>query len=124
MQKTKFATVDEYISAAPPHAQQMLQELREILKNVAPDAKEVIKWNSPVYEEKRILFSFSAFKDHINFMPTGTSLEPFKNELTEFRTGKDTIQLPYDKPLPKTLIKKIAEYRAREVREKDAKWMY
>ena len=56
-------------------------------------------------------------------MPTQSSLEPFKEELTAYKTGKDTIQFPYDKPLPKTLIRKIAAFRATDVRERGAKWM-
>jgi uncharacterized protein YdhG (YjbR/CyaY superfamily) len=77
-----------------------------------------------VFEEKRILFAYSAFKTHLNFMPTRSSLAPFKKELAKYATGRDTIQFPYDKPLPKALIRKIAAYRAKEVREKGAKWMH
>ena len=57
-------------------------------------------------------------------MPTGPAMKPFEEELSEFTTGKDTIQLPYDKPLPSALIKKIAEYRVKDVKVNDAKWMY
>jgi uncharacterized protein YdhG (YjbR/CyaY superfamily) len=124
MPKTKPTTVDEYIRAAPKEAQAKLRELRAILKKVAPKAEEKMKWGSPVFEEKRILFSFTAYKSHINFMPTGPAMKPFAKELAGFTTGKDTIQLPYDKPLPKTLIRKIAAFRLKEVREKDALWMY
>ena len=124
MTKAKPTTVDEYISAAPKEAQPKLRELRALLKNIAPKATERLKWGSPVFEEKRILFAFTAFKSHINFMPTGPAMKPFEMELTEFTTGKDTIQFPYDKPLPKALIRKIAAFRLKEVREKDARWMY
>jgi len=123
MPKTKPATVDQYIKTAPEEAQKHLREIRAILKKVAPKAKEAIKWGSPVFEEKRILFAYSAFKSHLNFMPTRSALEPFKKELAKYTTGKDTIQLPYDQPLPKALIRKIAAWRAKEVREKDARWM-
>ena len=123
MPKLKPTTVDEYIKAAPKEAQQMLQEIRAILKSVAPKATEAIKWGSPVLEDKRILFAFSAHKTHINFMPTQSSLAPFKKELEDYTTGKDTIQLPYDKPLPKALIKKIAAYRVKDVKENNALWM-
>lgn len=123
MPKAKPTTVTEYISAAPKGAQVKLREIRAILKEVAPNAKEMLKWGSPVFEEKRILFSNSAFKSHINFMPTRSALEPFKKELAKYTTGIDTIQLPYDKPIPKALIRKIAAFRAKEVREKDARWM-
>ena len=124
MAKNKPTTVDEYINAAPKEAQEKLHELRAILKEVAPDATETLKWGQPVFEEKRILFSFAAYKAHLNFMPTGPALEPFKEELATYKTGKDTIQFPYNKSLPKELIRKIAAYRAMEVRENDAKWMY
>jgi uncharacterized protein YdhG (YjbR/CyaY superfamily) len=77
-----------------------------------------------VLEEKRILFSYSAFKSHLNFMPTQSALEPFKEELAGYTTGKDTVQFPYNRPLPKELIFKIAAYRVRDVRENDALWMY
>ena len=124
MPKTKPTTVAEYIAAAPKEAQKKLREIRAILRAVAPKAKEILKWGYPVFEEKRILFSYSAHKTHLNFMPTGPALKPFKEELAKYKTGQDTIQFPYDKPLPKALIRKIAAFRAKEVREKDAKWMY
>jgi uncharacterized protein YdhG (YjbR/CyaY superfamily) len=123
MPKTKPTSVDEYINAAPEEAQEKLREIRAILKEVAPEAKETLKWGSPVFEEKRILFAYAAFKSHLNFMPTQAAIEPFKEELRDYVTGTETIQFPYDKPLPKALIRKIAAYRAKEVREKDARWM-
>ena len=123
MPTNKPTTVTEYINAAPKEAQKKLREMREILKKVVPNAKESLKWGSPVFEEKRILFAYAAFKSHLNFMPTHSAMEPFKEELAKYTTGKDTIQFPYDKPLPKLLIRKIAVFRAKEVREKDARWM-
>ncbi len=124
MAKTKPTTVDEYISAAPKEAQKKLREMRAILKKVAPKAKEGLKWGMPVFEEKRILFSYAAFKTHLNFFPTGPAIKPFKEELAGYKTGQDTIQFTYDKPLPKALIRNLAAFRAKEVREKDARWMY
>lgn len=123
MATQKPKTVDEYIAAAPKEAQAKLRELRSILKGIVPHAAETVKWGSPVFEEGRILFAYSAHKTHLNFMPTPSSLKPFESELSHFITGKSTIQLPYDKPLPKILIRKIATHRAKDVRENDARWM-
>lgn len=119
----KPTTVHDYIKAAPKVAQKHLKELRSILKDVAPKAVENIKWGSPVLEGKRILFAYNAHKSHLNFMPTRSSLAPFTKELEAYKTGKDTIQFPYDKPLPKSLIKKIAVHRYINVEEKGALWM-
>ncbi len=68
MSNPKPKTIDEYIISAPGEAQKKLVELRSILKKVAPGATEAIKWGSPVFEENRILFAFTAYKSHLNFM--------------------------------------------------------
>lgn len=121
---TKPKTIEEYWQSAPEHAQEKLQEIHALLKSIAPNAAEELKWGQPVLIEKRILFSYAAFKNYLRFMPTGPSLEPFRSELSSYKTGKDTIQFSYDEPLPKDLIKKIARYRYKDVMEHDAKWMY
>jgi uncharacterized protein YdhG (YjbR/CyaY superfamily) len=124
MKKVKPTSVEEYINAAPENARQKLIEIRSMLKEVAPNATETLKWGMPVFVEKRILFSYAAFKSHLNFVPTGPAMEQFRKELENYKTGKDTIQFPYDRPLPNDLIVKIATYRRRDVLENDARWMY
>lgn len=116
--------IDTYIQSFPEIAREKLNEIREILKSVAPNATEELKWGKPVMIEKRILFSYSAYKNFISFMPTGPTLAHFKEELKDFKIGKDTVQFPYDQDLPKDLIQKIARQRYRDVMENDAKWMY
>jgi uncharacterized protein YdhG (YjbR/CyaY superfamily) len=123
MSKTKPATVADYVAAAPKPAQRKLRELRAILRRVAPKATESLKWRTPVFEEKRILFAYAAFKSHLSFMPTPAALKPFAKELAKYKTGKGSIQFPYDDPLPKALIARIAAFRVKEVRDRDARWM-
>jgi uncharacterized protein YdhG (YjbR/CyaY superfamily) len=123
MATARPTTVAEYIRAAPKEAHKPLREMRAILKSAAPRAKEGLKWGSPVFEEKRILFAFAAFKTHLSFMPTPSAMKPFKKELAKFDTGKGSIQFPYDSPLPKALIRRIAVRRVKELKEKDARWM-
>jgi uncharacterized protein YdhG (YjbR/CyaY superfamily) len=123
MSKTRPTTIAEYITSAPKEAQKNLREMYAILKKVASGATEGMKWGSPVFEEKRILFAFAAFKSHFNFMPTPSAMKPFKKELAKYKTGKGSIQFPYDNRLPKALIRKIAALRIKELRERDVRWM-
>ena len=123
MSKPKPTTIAEYIDAAPRASHKNLREMYAILRKVAPGATEGVKWRTPVFEEKRILFAFAAFTSHVNFMPTPSALKPFKKELAKYTTGKGSIQFPHDKRLPKALIRKIAAFRVKELREKDARWM-
>lgn len=124
MAKSKRNAVDEYIDAAPEYAREKLNEIRSLLKSVAPNASEELKWGQPVFIEKQFLFAYAAFKNHLTFMPTGPAFEPFRNELSSYKTGKDTVQFKYDKPLPKRLITRTTRYRRSDVIKNGAKWMY
>src|SRR5437763_13469582 len=104
-------TIAEYIRAAPREGQPHLRRLYAILKSVAPEAEEAIKWGTPFFVEPRFLFAFSAHKAHLNFAPTAAALAAFGKQLKEHKTTKNFIQIPYDVPLPEELIRKIAEYR-------------
>ena len=117
-------TIAAYIRAAPPEGQAHLRRLHAILKSVAPDAREVIKWGTPFFVEPRFLFAFSATKAHLNFAPMASGLEPFRKDLKNHKSTKNFLQIPYDAPLPEKLIRKIAERCVREVRkrEDDAFW--
>ena len=120
---SRSTSVAQYIAAAPKQARAHLRELRALLRKAAPNARETIKWSTPVYEEHRILFAFAAFKTHLNFMPTPSAMRPFTEALRSYKTGKGSIQLPYEKPLPKALLRKIAAQRVKDLRERDIRWM-
>lgn len=121
-QATRPQTISEYIDSAPAEARDKLRRLQTILDSVAPNAKITIKWGNPVYEEKRILFAFAAYKDHLNFIPTPAALQAFRSELKQYTTGRGSIKLPYDMPLPEDLLRAIAVYRYNDVRDNDAHW--
>src|SRR6185436_20384561 len=111
---TRAKTISEYINKAPKEAKAKLREMRATIKKAAPKAKEGIKWSMPAFYEKRILVMFAAFKDHVSLFPTGSVLKYFTKDLKKFKHSKGTVQFPFNKPLPKGLIKKITAYRLNE----------
>ena len=119
MAKTRPETVEEYIQAAAPEARPHLREMYRILKSVAPEGTEAIKWGVPVFWEGRVLFGFAAYKAHLSFGPGAAAMEHFSKELAEYKTGKGTMQIPYDQPIPQDLIRKIAAYCLTDVQEAD-----
>lgn len=121
--KTKPTSVDEYIAAAAPEAQAKLKQMRVCLRQAAPGAVESLKWGAPSFSYQRILFTFAAAKKHIGFYPTPSAVAAFADDLAGFKTGLGSIQFPLDKPLPRPLIRKMAAFRVRELKKKDAKWM-
>lgn len=124
MASKRPTTIAEYIRAAPREGQPHLRKLYAILKSAAPDAEETIKWGNPFFIEPRFVFAFSAHKAHLSFAPTLTAMKKFRKQLEAQETTKGTLQIPYNKPLPEKLVRKIAEYCVREVRkrEDDAFW--
>jgi uncharacterized protein YdhG (YjbR/CyaY superfamily) len=73
-----------------------------------------------VFWERRILFGFAAYKAHISFGPGPAAMKRFSKELAMHKTGKGTMQIPYDQPLPEDLVRKIAAYCITEVPENEA----
>ena len=114
----KPKTIPEYIKAAPPKGQPHLRRLYAILKDVAPKAQQTIKWNTPFFVEPRFLFAFSAHKAHISFAPMAKALDHFREELKGHDSTKNFLKVPYDKPLPEALIRKIAKYCVRNVSDR------
>lgn len=122
MFKNKPKNVAEYISRAPKEAQKKLREMRKIIKSAAPGSTEGLKWSMPSYSYKRIVVTFASFKQHIGFFPGPSAITKFKKDLTKYKTSRGTIQFPYEKPIPHTLVKKITQFRVKENKEKDARW--
>ncbi|HEU4780893.1 MAG TPA: DUF1801 domain-containing protein [Steroidobacteraceae bacterium] len=122
MASKRPTTIAEYIRAAPRQGQPHLRKIYAILKSVAPDAKETIKWGTPFFVNPRFVFAFSAHKAHCNFAPTTEALEHFRKQLEKHPTTRNFLQIPYDKPVPEALLRKIAEYRVRNVGDGDNFW--
>ena len=117
-------TIAGYIRAAPREGQPHLRRLHAILESVAPEAEQLIKWGTPFFVEPRFLFAFSAHKAHLDFAPSQEALAAFRAQLKNYRTTRNYLQIAYDEPLPEALIRRIAKYRLRAVRERkdDAFW--
>ena len=120
--KARPKTVDGFIKAAPKEAQSKLRQMRTAIRACAPEAVEGLKYGLPAFSYKRILVVYAAHSQHIGFYPTPSAVSAFKEELSKYKTAKGSIQFPLDKSLPLPLIRKITEFRVREILEKDGKW--
>lgn len=107
--------VEKYIAEFPEEVQKKLNELRESILELAPNAKERICMRMPTYDlNGKWLVHFAAFTKHIGFYPQPEGIVAFEDKLKEYKTTKGTIQFPLDKPLPMELIREIIQYRVKE----------
>ena len=116
---SKAQNVTDYIAAAPQEVQPMLNQIRAAIQQVAPNATEYISYGMPVFKYEKPFIGFAAMKNHIGFYPmSGSFVAAHKKQLAGYTTSKGAIQLPLDKPLPLTLIKKVVKLRIKETKEK------
>lgn len=59
----------------------------------------------------------------MNLVGTPTTKKALEKELADYETGKGSVKLAYDKPLPVALIKKMVNYRTDEYHNHGVKWM-
>ena len=100
--------IDEYISRFPPEIREILEKIRTIVHEVAPDVKEAISYQMPAFSlNGHPLVYFAVFKNHIGFYPIPKGIEAFKKGLASYKQGKGSVQFPFNKPIPFDLIAKI-----------------
>lgn len=118
MKASETLTVDNYIASFPKEAQQILTQIRNLIRAAAPNAEEMISYKMPAYKYHGILVYFAGYKNHIGFYAAPTAHEAFKKELSVYKTGKGSVQFPIDKPLPYSLITKMVKYKLKENKAK------
>lgn len=104
----KPQSIDAYICAQDERIQPVLRELRSVLRSALPEAEERISWSMPTYWKGRNILHFAAAGKHLGLYPGGEATAVFAEELTGYSVSRGTIRLPYDRPLPEALIRKIA----------------
>ena len=112
--KKSIETIDEYISQFPADVQDILNTLRKVIREAAPETKEKISYQMPTFVFNGNLVHFAAYKNHIGFYPTPSGISAFKEELAEYKGAKGSVQFPIEKPLPYELISRIVKFRVDE----------
>lgn len=114
-------TIDDYIREAPEEVQEVLQTLRRVIQEEAPEAEEAIRYQIPTFILHGNLVHFAAFKNHIGFYPVPSGVAAFQQELAAYKQGKGSVQFPLDQPMPYDLIRRIVRFRMAENLEKAKK---
>jgi len=116
--ETSFTDTESYINSFPEDVRVILQQLRSAIKEAAPEAEETIKYAMPTYVQYGNVVHFAAYKNHIGFYATPTGHMRFEKELSQYKSGKGSVQFPIDQPLPLDLIKEIVRFRVLENQNK------
>jgi uncharacterized protein YdhG (YjbR/CyaY superfamily) len=113
-------SVDQYIAAQPQDARAVLEIVRAAIRKAIPKADEIISYRIPAYRlPQGVVIWFAGWKRHYSLYPaTHAVVSALMLELAPYQVEKGTIRFPLGKPVPVTLIGKIARLRVKEVEAK------
>lgn len=116
--------VETYLADFEGPALTLLMDLRSLCREDSVGAVEDVRWNQPAYihSSGTILFTFSGHAAHANIVFTPSTLEAFREELTDRGTGKGSVRLPYGEPLPVDLLTRMIRYRIDEREQEGVLW--
>ena len=111
-------TIDEYLVSLDDQKRTALQELRKTILGIIPNAEECISYGMPAFRlEGKVIAGFAAFKNHLSYLPhSGSVFRELSDELAGYESTPGSLHFPIDRPLPKTLVRKLIATRLKEVR--------
>jgi uncharacterized protein YdhG (YjbR/CyaY superfamily) len=110
----EFNNIDEYIASQPDHIKEPLEQLRQVIKEAAPDSEETISYQMPAFRFHGILCYFASFKNHYSLFISPDILLNFKDKLTSYELSRGTMRIPIQEPVPEKIISEMVKYAARE----------
>ncbi|WP_394803609.1 iron chaperone [Niabella hibiscisoli] len=116
---SKPVTIEEYLATIPVEALETVNKIRQVISKAAPKAEEGLSYGIGGFKQNgKYFIYYSGYKKHTSIYPAPRGHEDFEEELSNYKGGKGTVQLPLDKPLPTALIKRIVLFRLRENEER------
>ena len=115
--------VDDYLAKVEEPKRATLQKLRQTIRDLLPDAEEVISYGMPAFRlNGKVIAGFAAFKNHLAYLPhSGSIFAELRSDLAGYTSTEGSLHFPIDKPLPKALVQKLIAARLRQVRHVDPK---
>ena len=103
--------VDSYFAAQPEPQRKLLKDMRKLILEIEPSLKQVISYGIPAFKlDKDVVCGIAARKNGCSFYPfSGSVLEALRADLKDFPQTKSALH--FDKPLPKTLLRKLMNQR-------------
>jgi hypothetical protein len=113
------APVDGFFAKQPPPQRTILESLRALVAEAAPDASSSLKWGMPVYTiGGNMMCALAGFTSHVNLIlagPTGTFADPAGLLEGDGKTGKH-LKLRSIDELPRAAVRGWLHHAAERAR--------
>jgi len=112
--ETDMDVISAYISQFPENVQVKLNEMRALIRSLAPEAIETFSYQMPTFNLEGNLVHFAGYKNHIGFYPAPSGISIYEDEIKKFKYAKGSVQFPIESALPVDLITRIVKFRVEE----------
>lgn len=111
--------IDAYLEGLDVAQRSTLQQLRETILEIIPDAGQCISYGLPAFRvQGRVVAGFGAFKSHLSYLPhSGSVLSELGDEVARYGGTKSSLHFDTHTPLPKPLVNKLITVRLRQISE-------
>ncbi len=109
------ASIDDYIAAQPARVQKILRRIRQVARDNAPEAEELISYRMPAFRQGGILVYFAAFSSHIGLYPPVRGDAKLEAAVAPYAGEKGNLRFPLDERIPYGLIGRIVKFRVRQL---------
>lgn len=108
--------VDAYLTDVAEPGRHTLQQLRSDIRALLPAAQECISYGMPGFKvQGHVVAGFAAFTKHLSYLPhSGSVLPTLADDLAGYTMTKSSLHFAPDRPLPRSLVRKLLETRLRE----------
>ena len=115
-----MSVIDRHLKKFSGAQLETLQQLRETILSIVPQANETISYGMPAFEiDGKVIAGFEGFKKHCSYFPhSGSILEGIEGIPEWCEVSKGTLKFPIGKKLPKTLVRKLISVRRKQIIEK------
>lgn len=117
VKKVGGQAVDAYIKGLGPKARRAIQQIRKLVRELAPKATETLGYGVPTFKMKGNLIHYAAFMEHFGLYPPVRDDAKLVEDLKPYAGPKGNLKFPLDEKLPISLIKRVIKYHIKREAE-------
>ena len=114
-----MTVIDDYLKSVPMGQRKLLQEVRQEMRKLLPEAEEAISYGLPCFKvDGGVVGGFAANKNFCSYYPfSGSTLGALKTELADYSQTLSALHFTENKPLTKKIIKLLVAHRLQQIAE-------
>ena len=121
-EKAPPATFGAYVRTLPRRSQRALRQIRLVIKDEVPRARDAISYGMPSMTiDGAVFISFAAWRAHVSIYPVPGGSPALRRDMLPYESGRGTLRFELDRSLPIGLIRRIVRACARRAQIKEDK---